>query len=106
MVMIRKRNRDGQIIAMAETVDKHAVGVEGRGESIVSIDSEVWAALKTKATGNGRWRLTGDKRCGRISEKAAQGKSVSKSLWRRTMELVLDTTDATPGPGIPFTRRR
>ena len=50
------------IIAMAETVDKHAVGVEGRGESIVSIDSEVWAALKTKATGNGRWRLTGDER--------------------------------------------
>ena len=53
VMMIRKRNRDGAILAMAETVDKHAVGVEGRGESIVSIDSDVWAALKTKATGMG-----------------------------------------------------
>ena len=78
MMMIRKRNRDGAILAMDE--DKHAVGVEGRGESIVSIDSEVWAALKTKATGNGRWRLTGDKRVVEYRRKRRKAKAPQESV--------------------------
>ena len=83
--MIRKRNRDGKILAMAE--DKRAVGVEGRGESIVSIDGDVWAALKTRATGNGRWRLTGDKRVVEYRRK------------RRKVKAPIETGDTNDGTG-------
>lgn len=64
VVNIRKRNIDGLILAIAESELPNArlVGKEGKGESVVSIDDDVWNAGNPNAKANGRWYLTGDAR--------------------------------------------
>ena len=59
VVMIRRHNVTGRILEIAETdaPDSRAVGHEGPGESVVSVDADVWAALKQRVTASGRWYL-------------------------------------------------